>query len=118
MPDPIKPTAADWQKAVAKTNRLQRDLDISNADHIALWLEANTIPDEPMSQCISWLACRIVEAHEAAAQQAREQALEEAAKVADAEITRIYSTTTNGHGANAAKRIRNNIRALKEQPPC
>lgn len=48
------------------TARLQRDLDITNADHIALWLEANTIPDEPMSQCISWLACRIVEAHELA----------------------------------------------------
>lgn len=41
-------------------------LDISNADHIALWIEANTIPDEPMNQCASWLACRIVEAHEAA----------------------------------------------------
>jgi hypothetical protein len=51
---------------VAETNRLQRELDITNADHIALWLEANTIPDEPMSQCISWLACRIVEAHERA----------------------------------------------------
>lgn len=55
-----------WKAAVAETNRLQRELDITNADHIALWLEANTIPDEPMSQCISWLACRIVEAHERA----------------------------------------------------
>ena len=55
---------ADWQKAVAETNRLQRELDITNADHIALWIEANTIPDEPMSQCASWLACRIIEAHE------------------------------------------------------
>jgi len=52
--------------ALAETKRLQRELDITNADHIALWLEANTIPDEPMSQCVSWLACRIVEAHEAA----------------------------------------------------
>jgi hypothetical protein len=55
-----------WESALAETNRLQRELDITNADHIALWLEANTIPDETMSQCISWLACRIVEAHEAA----------------------------------------------------
>jgi hypothetical protein len=55
---------ADWQKAVAETNRLQRELDITNADHVALWLEANTIQDQPMSQCASWLACRIVEAHE------------------------------------------------------
>ncbi len=57
---------ADWQKAVAKVNLLQRELDITNADHIALWIEANTIPDEPMSQCISWLAVQIVEAHERA----------------------------------------------------
>jgi hypothetical protein len=57
--------------AIANTKRLQRDLNITNADHIALWLEANTIPDEPMSQCISWLACRIVEAHELALAKAR-----------------------------------------------
>lgn len=55
-----------WKRAFAETNRLQSELDITNADHVALWLEANTIPDEPMSQCISWLACRIVEAHERA----------------------------------------------------
>lgn len=53
-------------EAEIETRRLQHDLDITNADHIALWLEANTILDEPMNQCISWLACRIVEAHEAA----------------------------------------------------
>lgn len=64
-------TAPDWaveaEKAAEETKRLQRELDITNADHIALWIEANTIPDEPMNQCASWLACRIVEAHEAAA---------------------------------------------------
>ena len=65
----------DWQKAVAETNRLQRELDITNADRIALWIEANTIPDEPMNQCASWLACRIVEAHEKA-QATRIEALE------------------------------------------
>lgn len=62
----LPPEVAAWERAVAETNRLQRELNITNADHIALWLEANTIPDEPMSQCISWLACRIVEAHERA----------------------------------------------------
>jgi hypothetical protein len=56
----------DYDLACAETERLQRELDITNADHVALWLEANTIPDEPMNQCISWLACRIVEAYEAA----------------------------------------------------
>lgn len=62
-------------KACEETNRLRRELDITNADHIALWIEANTIPDEPMSQCASWLACRIVEAHEKA-QATRIEALE------------------------------------------
>ena len=65
----IQPTAsvlAELEWARSETARLQRDLDITNADHIAVWLEANTIPDEPMDQCISWLACRIVEAHESA----------------------------------------------------
>ena len=55
-----------YERARREIARLSRNLDITNADHIALWIEANTIPDEPMSQCASWLACRIVEAHEAA----------------------------------------------------
>lgn len=78
---------ADWQKAVAETNRLQRELDITNADHIALWIEANTIPDEPMSQCASWLACRIVEAHEKA-QATRIEALE--AELAKAKVPQWF----------------------------
>lgn len=45
--------------ASAETERLTRELDITNADHIALWLEANK-DDSPLG----WLACRIVEAHE------------------------------------------------------
>jgi hypothetical protein len=49
--------------AHAETARLQSDLDITNADHIALWLEAN-MSDSPLG----WLACRIVEAHEAVLQ--------------------------------------------------
>jgi hypothetical protein len=55
------------EAAARDVARLRRELDITNADHIALWIEANTILDEPMNQCASWLACRIVEAHEAAA---------------------------------------------------
>jgi len=47
------------ERATAETERLQRELNIANADHIALWLEAN-LPDAS----IGWLACRIVEAHE------------------------------------------------------
>lgn len=47
--------------ASAETDRLTRELDITNADHIAVWLEAN-IDDSSLA----YLACRIVEAHEAA----------------------------------------------------
>lgn len=55
------------QEMIAReVERLQNELDVTNADHIALWIEANLIPDEPMSQCVSWFACRIAEAHERA----------------------------------------------------
>lgn len=40
--------------------RLTHELDITNADHIALWLEANMD-----NSSLTWLACRIIEAHEA-----------------------------------------------------
>lgn len=49
------------QAASEETARLTRELDITNADHIALWLEANKDDSS-----LGWLACRIVEAHEAA----------------------------------------------------
>lgn len=48
--------------ASAEVERLGRDLDITNADHIALWLEANF--DDDMG--LSTLAVRIVDAHERA----------------------------------------------------
>ena len=57
---------ATFEVAAREVEKLSRDLDITNADHIALWIEQNTILDEPMSRCASWLACRIAEAHEAA----------------------------------------------------
>ena len=64
--------------------RLTHELDITNADHIVLWLEAN-MDDSP----IAWLACRIVEAHEAtltareavAEARGRREGIEESAKV-------------------------------------
>lgn len=52
-------TDADWDRAHKETERLSHELNISNADHIALWLEAN-MSDSPLA----WLAYRIVEAHE------------------------------------------------------
>lgn len=50
----------DMKTAAIEVERLCEELDITNADHIALWLEANMADSG-----ISWLACRIVEAHEA-----------------------------------------------------
>lgn len=54
------PMLVPFEVAAAETERLQNELDITNADHVALWLEAN-LPDASLA----WLACRIVEAHEA-----------------------------------------------------
>jgi hypothetical protein len=64
--EPASFPAIPFELANAEVERLARELDITNADNIALCLEANTMPDELMSQCISWLAGRIVEAYEAA----------------------------------------------------
>ena len=55
-------TREQIERAAAETERLQRELDITNADHIALWLEANL-----RDASLGWLACRIIEAHERAA---------------------------------------------------
>lgn len=44
-----------------ETERLSQELDITNADHIALWLESNL-----GDASLGWLAVRIVEAHEEA----------------------------------------------------
>ena len=52
------------RKAEEEVERLSNKLDITNADHIALWLRANWSPDD-----LGWIACRIVEAHEAIVKQ-------------------------------------------------
>ena len=46
--------------AQIEVSRLTHELDITNSDHIALWLEANI----PYSS-LTWLSARIIEAHEA-----------------------------------------------------
>lgn len=48
---------------------------------------------------------------------AREAALEEAAKVADNEITRCFSQSADGRGSSTARRIRDAIRALIPATP-
>lgn len=50
-----------WDHAAQETQRLCVELDITNADHIALWLE-NNMPDTS----ISWLAVQIAEAFDRA----------------------------------------------------
>ena len=57
-------TQAGIEAATAEVERLQRELDITNAGHIALWLEENVIPHDALRLCQSWLAVQIVEAHE------------------------------------------------------
>lgn len=58
---PAKFPEIPFELANAEVDRLARELDITNADNIALWLEENL-----SGASIAWLACRIVEAHEAA----------------------------------------------------
>lgn len=54
-------TAERIEAANAETARLQRELDITNADHIALWLEAN----DPY-EGDAWLAVQIADAYDRA----------------------------------------------------
>ncbi len=53
-----------WQSAVEETDMLERELDLTNVDHVALWLEANAI-SPPLTHQLGWVACRITEAYEA-----------------------------------------------------
>ena len=57
----LKITPEMIKHAHAETERLSREMDITNADHVALWLEANDPYDGD-----AWLAIQIIEAHERA----------------------------------------------------
>jgi len=63
LPQPSE-LGTSWQSAVEETDRLERELDLTNDDHIALWLEANAI-SPPLTHQLGWVACRIAEAYEA-----------------------------------------------------
>jgi len=58
--------------ALTETARLSQELDVTNADNIALWLDENAAaaPDYR-----AWLAVRIVEAHERAVARIEAEAL-------------------------------------------
>ena len=53
-------TPARLLDASLEVDRLEKELDVTNADHISLWLSANA----PMS--ISYLSVRIAEAYDRA----------------------------------------------------
>lgn len=82
-------------EAVARVNLLSRELDITNADHIALWLEAS----KPLDDSLAWLACRIIEAHEievakrehAAREEGREAEWNAVTEYIDGQITAWFS---------------------------
>lgn len=61
-PFPVMP----FDLAHSLVERFSRELDITNADHIALWLEENLPEIRGEDFSIPWLACRIVEAYERA----------------------------------------------------
>lgn len=73
--------------AAEETERLQRELNITNADHVVLWLVAN----DPCGGD-AWLACRIVEAHERAVEHLFAQSKADAARIAALEeALRFYA---------------------------
>lgn len=90
-------------RAEAETERLSHELDITDADHIALWLEENM-----EDATLGWLACRIIEAHEAAltSLQARDEVIEQCAAICD-------DADKSTHPADLADAIR----ALLEAAP-
>lgn len=64
-----KDMAAAFERAEREVAELIRNLDISNADHVALWLDAHL---GHVSEHLPWVASRIVDAHQAAARRLSE----------------------------------------------
>lgn len=62
-------TVEDFERAQRETERLCHELDIANADHIVLWLEAQ-LDGHPGP--LAYIACRILDAHEAALEAAEQ----------------------------------------------
>ncbi len=72
-PEAVTPFSKEAiEAATQKAFVIERVVDITNGDHIALWLDHN----KPLEGNLAWFACRIIEAHEielAKAIQAAEQ---------------------------------------------
>ncbi len=97
MPDPIKPTAADY--AAAENAASAANL-VTNDGYYEFDLE------------------KLTESFALHAQQAREQVLEEAAKVAAATMTDARTGEIDTDLRSISHILQTRIRALKEQPPC
>jgi hypothetical protein len=83
----VEITQESIDAALAETERLSRELNITNADHIALWLEANR-----EDSSIGWMACRIIEAVEAVVAAAEQAEREACARVAEKWIEPVMAT--------------------------
>jgi hypothetical protein len=116
---PLAVTQEDFERAAKEVARLQVELDITNADHVALWIEHNTIGDEPMNQCASWLACRIVEAHEIEMAKARLASRPDTNTVADEleALTKSATIGPNEIGLLLPSGLRDRILASLRQSP-
>jgi L-alanine-DL-glutamate epimerase-like enolase superfamily enzyme len=59
-------TPENIRQANREIERLEATLDITNADHILLWLEANFWLSVPLGRNAPWFAVQLAEAHERA----------------------------------------------------
>lgn len=102
-----------WAKAVCETDRLCYELDITNADHIVLWLEHQL---NGHAGPLAYIACRILDAHEAATTPASAGVLVEAAqemlRAADVAAMRGYKNVpANRAEQDARQKLRQALSA-------
>lgn len=88
------------ERAILETQRLCNELDITNADHIVLWLETNFNPDY-----LSYVACQIVDAHEAVIVAAERRSMERAAEIAD-QLGGVRGPHDHVSASNKAQHVR------------
>ena len=82
FPTPFHLSCKQIEAVHDEVERLSHELDITNADHIALWLSEN-------DEHVSWMACRIIEAHEAVVAQAALDARRQADTERDAALAQL-----------------------------
>lgn len=80
------------ERASKAVERLCTELDITDADHIALWLEGNAL-----GSTFAWLAVRIVEAHERVITRERIAAAEAMREACADHLGKLAAETPLGH---------------------